>query len=186
MTQLKGEIIFCGQKLKAINNASGHFVLETKLEANANQETHECVFQFSTESNEQIKRLAIINKLHVKFGHAQTHQLIRMLENSEYLKEFKGHKIEAKEIESVVGNCKMCWERKCRQNRPRNCVKRATMFNDCKAMDITEWFNKMNGTKILILHIVDEFSRLSVAKFIPDKKPESVMTVLFTDWLCVF
>ncbi len=34
--------------------------------------------------------------------------------------------------------------------------------------------------------MIDEFSRLSVAKFIPDKKPETIMNVMFMNWFCVF
>ena len=52
------------------------------------------------------------------------------------------------------------------------------------AMDITEWHYK--GEKKLILHMIDEFSRLSVAKFINNKRPEAIMKTVFTTWLCVF
>ena len=63
-------------------------------------------------------------------------------------------------------------------------MQRAIMFNDCMAMDITEWHK--GGRKVMILHMIDEFSRLSVAKFIPDKKPETVMNTMFVNWYCVF
>ena len=63
-------------------------------------------------------------------------------------------------------------------------MKRPEKFNDCRAMDITEWHK--NGEKKMLLHMIDEFSRLSVAKLIPDKRPETVMNFMFTNWFCVF
>ena len=33
----------------------------------------------------------------------------------------------------------------------------------------------------MILHMIDEFSRLSVAKFISNKRPETVMNIMFTN-----
>ena len=127
--------------------ASGHFFLEMMTAYESKQERKEWMFQFSDEKDQKRKRQQLINETQAKFGHASSHQMMRLLENVGSLEEFNKQKTSQNEIEKVIIECKICWEKRGRQNKPRNCMKRAVMFNDCLAMDITEWPKKFTGEK---------------------------------------
>ena len=55
----------------------------------------------------------------------------------------------------------------------------ASDFNHTVCMDLKIW----PRTGKVILYVIDMFSRLTVAKVIPDKRPDSVIKVLVNDWI---
>ena len=69
----KEEITLCGQKLNSNGNTNGHFVLEVVTTYETKQTTEQWVFQFSDEIDQNRRKDQMINKMHVKFGHAPPH-----------------------------------------------------------------------------------------------------------------
>ncbi len=99
MNPTKKEINLCGQSLKGVDNSSGHFVLEmTTAFGTQKQEQEECVFQFNDETVQEKEREKLIIKIHVNIGHAPTHQMIKLLENVENVKDFNKKKPSHKEF----------------------------------------------------------------------------------------
>ena len=62
----------------------------------------------------------------------------------------------------------------------KNSTMRAVSFNESVAIDLTEWWDQHSNTKIIICHMIDEYSRLSAAAMVKDKKPETILNVIMT------
>ena len=75
-------------------------------------------------------------------------------------------------IEQTIDDCEVCKDEADRSRRPNNTTIRAVEFNESVAIDLTEWWNEKDKSKHIPCHMVDEYSRLSVAEMIEDKKPE--------------
>ena len=54
------------------------------------------------------------------------------------------------------------------------------------AIDLTEWWCPTGEEKLIICHMIDEVSRLSSAKLIQNKQPETIIDVLMEKWISVY
>ena len=127
----------------------------------------------------------LLKRLHVKFGHASVNKLTRVAENSSLKKDMK--KTDLRQIvEKITEECEICDKSKERKNRPKKCSVRAVDFNDSIAIDLTEWWCQTKNEKLLICHMMDEFSRLSSAKIIDNKQPETIIDTLTEKWIAVY
>ncbi len=88
-----------------------------------------------------------------------------------------------KEIREVIEKCAACkeTEKPTRKNKSTQ-KQRSTTFNDSIAIDLTERFDRRSQRKMIICHIIDEFSRLSSAAYVSDKTPQMIINALFTVW----
>ena len=89
-------------------------------------------------------------------------------------------------IDQTITNCEVRKDEADRSRRPKNATIRAIEFNESVAIDLTEWWNEKDKNKHILCHMGDEYSRLSVAEMIEDKKPETVLNVIMRRWICVF
>ncbi len=165
------------------NNSGGHIVLE--LEAILNEKLEYPIFNVNHYSNEFQNETSHIKKVHVKFGHAKPYKMQRLLENSFMFANMKKTKLQLL-IEKAVESCDICYEEKKQDRKPKNSTIRAVSFNESVAIDLTECWDQHSSEKIVICHMVDEYSRLSTAAIVKDKKPETILNVIMTNWLCLF
>ena len=64
-------------------------------------------------------------------------------------------------------------------HRPSHSPTMANDFNECVCMDLKIWPKK----NIIILYIIDMFTRFTVAKIIPDKTADSAVKVFLDCWI---
>ena len=56
--------------------------------------------------------------------------------------------------------------------RPKGAALRTAKRDHSVARDLTEWYGPIENRKLIICHVVDEFSRLSSEGIVPDKRLE--------------
>ncbi len=86
-------------------------------------------------------------------------------------------------IEKVTETCDRCHNNKKQDRKNKMVTYRSEDFNESVSIDLTEWFDKKEGKKKVICHMIDEFSRLSAVSFISDKTPNSVMRSVTEQWI---
>ncbi len=187
----RNEITLYGTKISGSNNSSGHLVLNMAINKSATIGTDECeapqcVFHLRDHETLAKTRFQMAVNLHKRFGQAHSAQLAKMIEHSEHCSKWPNVQAMRKDVEHITQDCNVCYEKRKRPNRPKNAFQRATRFNECVAIDLTEWLNKKNGSKNIIIHMIDEFSRLSVAKIIQNKQPETIVSTIFSQWFCAY
>ena len=84
------------------------------------------------------------------------------------------------EINNVSSNCTTCKLYKKMPPRPVVGLPMATEFQETIAMDL-----KFYNDKIL-LHLVNQSTRLSASSFIPNKNPDRILTHIFKIWISVY
>ena len=84
------------------------------------------------------------------------------------------------EINNVSSNCTTCKLYKKTPPRPVVGLPMATEFQETIAMDL-----KFYNDKIL-LHLVNQSTRLSASSFIPNKNPDRILTHIFKIWISVY
>ncbi len=183
---VNNSISLLGNKMKTDQSVSGHITM--RVEINHDSEIQQNVIVVKDEKTQERDEMEkVMYRLHVKFGHAHSKQISNLIVKSNLLEEFGMKAGEVKQLASkIVEDCKICYNKSERARAPKNCFKRCENFNDCLAIDLTEWFDEHAKQKRIILHMIDEFSRLSIAKYVSDKKLESVANTLMNSWICVF
>ncbi|KAA0197823.1 hypothetical protein HAZT_HAZT003652, partial [Hyalella azteca] len=86
-----------------------------------------------------------------------------------------------KSVDNVTRNCETCIKYKKQHPRPVVALSMAKTFNETVAMDLKVW---RIGTYFLVL--MDLATRFCRAILIRDKKAETIIKCLFTDWISLF
>ena len=152
-----------GRKLNVLENKNGHLIEKV----NINQEPTKMDAVLVTTKWDQSE----LKKLHKRFGHASNEKLRKLLENSKT----GMTKRDKKNLEEVTEACEECFQEKQPGRRNKQTIYRSGDFNETIAIELTEWFDRRQKQKIIICHMIDEFTRLSSAVIIPNKKPESIL-----------
>ena len=132
-------------KLQYDVNEAGHFVLGLKVELD--QERHMHVLHMENETEIFKNEKKVIYKLHHQFGHAKPHKLCRLIEHSSSFKDMTKIKINAI-VKSIIAECEVCQDSAERDRRRKNSTIRAIEFNECVAIDLTEWWDETGKEKI--------------------------------------
>ena len=82
-------------------------------------------------------------------------------------------------LNKIYESCIVCIQFRKSLPRPRVAPPMAYDFNDCVCMDLKVW----PKYGVIILYIIDMFSRYVTAQIIPDKTPESVIDVFLDNWI---
>ena len=120
-----------------------------------------------------------ISKLHKQFGHCRSDKLLNLLKDA-------GHdaKLLGKQVQDAVDNCSTCVRYGRTAGRPKISAPLGLRFNETLAIDLHQMTTL--DTKCWFLHIIDVYTRFSVATLIYNKKPETVAEKLLTKWVFVF
>ena len=117
-----------------------------------------------------------IEKLHKQFGHCKSGKLISLLKNAGC----KDKKL-TKDVEDVVNACETCQRYGRAKVRPKGGLPHATDFNQALAFDLHQL-----GQKIWYFHVIDLFTKFSVASIIQDKRAETILAKFLRIWVYQF
>ena len=127
----------------------------------------EAIFSSTKNKKEQIRRL------HKVFGHCTKENLVKLIKNSSCKDKFT-----VEEIDKEISSCPSCNLTKKQAPRKRVALPKAGDFNERVSLDL-----KVYSTSSYVLYAVDEFTRLTRAEHICNKRPETIMKALDKIWL---
>ena len=88
------------------------------------------------------------------------------------------------ELDEVSDNCDTCLQYNKARSRPVVSLSLASDVNDCLAMDLK--FLTINNQKLIILHMIDVFSRFSASAFVKSKDKEVIADSVLKHWVATF
>ena len=163
-------------------STTGHYVIPI-MEQNptsdieTENETFKQILVAETSSN-QIKNKSpqeVAMKLHRRFAHASSNQLIRLLNNANIK-----NKAVFDELKNVEKICEFCTKHKRASPIPSVSIPLAYSFNEMVSMDLKQINNKW------VLHCIDYVTRFSAAHPVKDKSPEEIIEKFFMIWISIF
>ena len=149
--------------LKLKSTSSGHYILPLI-------ERTEQVFHVAHDYRDS----KVLAKLHKQFAHCSPEALVKLIRNS-------GHEVSRQLIEKTLEACQACKSAKRRNPKPVSSLPLATRFNQVISMDL----HQLQPGKYY-LHIIDLFSRFSVAGILHDKKSTTIIEIFLDRWLSIF
>ncbi len=155
-------------------SSAGHYILpllEKSGEVCQVEEVLAVDFK-SCEDNECQKALL---KLHKQFGHRPKKCFVDLLKGANAWQPRMGSM-----LDKIIDGCEACILRKRSPDRPAVAMPMATDFNEKVAIDLKKW---KSGH---ILYMIDMYTRLTQAAFIPNKNPEHVITAILVKWIAVY
>ena len=166
-----------GRPIRVDTTSAGHFILNL-FGDNEHQDTmlmneiH--TVNMLKESDEMQKKM--LNKLHKQFGHRPKRVFVELLKSAEQWDPKFSTMIDA-----IIDGCEGCILRKRNPDKPAVALPMAKDFNHILTMDLKRWDDKH-----YILYFVDMFTRYTVGTVIKDKKPETIVDRLFSEWIKYF
>ena len=121
-------------------------------------------------------QLKLLQKLHKQFGHRPKRVFVNLLKSAEQW----DSKFSAM-IDKIIDGCEGCILRKRNPDKPAVSLPMAKDFNHILTMDLKKWDDKH-----YVLYFVDMFTRYTVGSVITNKKPETIVAKLFSDWIRYF
>lgn len=156
--------------------SSGHYTLPllNKKYTSSKSATEAVNEIFLTNSWEDVKKTA--SRLHRRFAHASSSQIIRLLQNAKMCtKELE------EELIKIDNSCEFCLKHQRAKPRPIVSLPLAERFNELVAIDL-----KMIN-KTWVLHCVDYVTRFSSAHVIKSNhEPDDIIDKFFKIWIWVF
>ena len=157
-------------------SSSGHFMVPlTVLTAYHEDQIVLHLQNFNSLSADALDKKAL--KLHRTLGHCSKEKLIKLVKNS---KDFNDKRF-VQSIKNVCSNCKVCEKFRRPPLEPCVALPLAENFNDVVCMDL-----KVVDQKYLIIHLIDAFSRYSVASIIPSKHADVIVHAISEKWIAYF
>ena len=174
------EATFFDQEVKMYKEGTGHFCIDLISEniskhvndVNERETRVQTVLASAAELDEKD-----IKKLHHLFGHVSADKLKKFV-----AKTGKLSKEVAKVIEEILSTCDACKKTRKKVPRPKVAIPRADAPNEIVTVDLKEYDRNCSKRKY-ICYIIDMHSRMTVAGFISEKKPEEIVNVLLKQWI---
>ena len=168
-----------GQNIPLVTTSSGHYAIPltpAKQAINDLERESSSNITLTINNINQQSNHAIAIKLHCQFAHPTSDKLIRLINN---VGNPQCDNLELKnEIKNFRENCSTC-KVYCK-NPARSVVGLSMATNFQEAMDL-----KLCHGKIL-LHMIDQCTRLSASCTIPNKNPDTVIKAIFKIWISVY
>ena len=162
------------EEIPLITTSTDHYAVPITRNRSILEQENSKIVLYTTRPELNKKDIGI--KLHRQFAHPPAERLIKLLSNSPY-----SHDQELKQIiKDVSESCVVCKRYKRQPRRPVVGMPLATRFNHTVAMDL----KFIRG--IIIIHVIDSFTRFSAAGVLPSKEPKGIITFLFTHWINIF
>ena len=167
---------FLNQCLPLSVTSSGHYILpitKYSLMLNCSSKPVNMVLtaEYSTKSKKEIAW-----KLHRQFAHAPTERIIKLLKSAK--EPWNEDKDLFDALQSVFKECETCNKYQTALPRPVVGLPMASKFKETVAMDIKTY----DGKYILI----DHATRLSTARRVPNKQPETIVKAILHSWISVY
>ena len=174
---------FNGESIALLECKSGHYcvpICNKKKMVSRNEDDGSKLVLTVTEAtllgtnNKEMKEKAL--KLHRQFSHAPAYKLKSLLTNAGFQK-----KEYFSALDEVCESCDICKRYKKAKPRPVVGLPRSQNFNDTVAMDL-----KGVNNEVLLLHMIDTFTRFSSAKIVPSKRQETIVSAICSGWISLF
>ena len=167
------------QNMKLSLTESGHYAIPLTIPGQVMQKIDNNVKQHFT--------LTLLNciddhqkakKLHSQFAHPSCDKLLKLVNSAG--KEWAENENLKKEIKLVSEQCSTCAVFKRPPLRPVVGLPMGSTFNECVAMDLKFFDDK------IILHMIDHVTRLSSACRVSSKNPEVIVKSILKNWIAVY
>ena len=158
-----------GRTIDLESTSSGHYALPIK-DVGENQD--EVLIAELGEDYERKEKLVV--KIHKQFAHPSRRNMEQLLKDSRNMDDDV-----TKILDKIYSKCVICLQ--FASTRPRPCVgmPMGKDFNDCVAMDL-KIYQKQN---LIILYLIDVFTRYTFASIIKDKKADTIIDVVVKNWV---
>ena len=120
-----------------------------------------------------------LQKLHHVFGHTKIDKLITLIKRAG-----KDSEVVQKNLEKIKSTCESCIKNSKSKPRPKVALPRASKFGDVVTVDLKE-YDRNDPQRRHICYLIDMFSRLTVAKFLPSKEPKWIVETIMEKWIGV-
>ena len=170
----RDEITIFGQKIKLKTTNSGHYILPIgDIEIDSEMKELQVFMSEELGKDKDFTEKEIF-RIHKSLGHPSMKVMETMMKHANvYDDDVKCI------LNKLYDSCMTCFKFKRSVPKPKISPPMANDFNETLCMDL-KIFKKRN---LIILYIIDMFTRFTVAKIIPDKRPESVIKVLLDCWI---
>ena len=167
------------EPMKLSTTDSGHYAISLEITEDGTWMNKREIpnFALKTDIDSDLTDTELV-KLHKQFAHCSSSKLVSLLNNAG----IKGSNYSAK-LEQIQAGCEICARNGRSRPRPNVGLPLATKFNEVLAMDLHQVDFKEN---IWFLHMIDEYSRFSVATIIYNKKAETIFQLVVSLWFYRF
>ena len=160
-----------GKRIKLMTTSTGHYYVPITKAVSLDGEPIHVFFTYFVNKN-SAEKLKIATKWHKQFSHPTDKKLKDLAKNArvadqEFLTMFK----------EIPSSCETCLRYKKVQPRPAVGFSLASRINEWVALHIKD----IKGNKIL--HLIDLFSKYSVAVRVPNKESSTIINTIFKYWV---
>ena len=175
--------VFFGEEIEMQKVGSGHFCIELLSETlathiNSEGGRDEAISEVLLSTNMELTTKEL-KKLHHIFGHTSTDKLGRLIERAG-----RSSKDTKEKLEEIRRTCESCLRNKRKNPLPKCALPRVDHFNQIVSMDLKE-FDRDDKDRRYICYLVDMYSRMTAAKFIPTKEPKYIIATIMEKWIGV-
>ena len=158
-------------KVDMVKVPSGHSAIVIKP---YNMEKRDEFFSFVAVPENEKYDLKRIRHIHEQLGHPSQTTMEVMFKTTNIIDE----NIKSL-ITQIYKSCAICLIHRKTKARPKVSAPIAQNLNDTVCMDLKIWPKR----GVIILYIIDVFSRFTSAFIVPDKRPESIIKPLLESWI---
>lgn len=166
-----------GQVLPLQETTSGHFLLSLKRPLDPNESSVQRILlatKFDGKDLAEQKRMVL--KLHKQFCHPPVRRMKKFLNDAGI-----ADNVVLDLVDVVTKDCSTCKKLGKAPSKPAVGFPLAHIFNEVVAMDL-----KVYSSGIYFLHMIDHATRYSQAVIIHNKKKETIVQGLITNWVQLF
>ena len=172
------QIEMLGETHNLISTSSGHYAIPLTQSNNSDIQTTQnhvsLICKYDDISNDPKK---IADKLHRQFCHCSANKLKQLIRNSEI---WTNDNTLLDAVDTISASCQICKRYKKSPSIPVVGLPLASNFMDCVAMDLFFVYGK------IILHLIDIFTRYSVAVARSSKSQNSIVDAIMKAWISYF
>ena len=119
-----------------------------------------------------------IRKIHKQAGHPSKAKMKDFLRKGSRKWD---KKVVNEELDHLAENCRGCQMKKRTPDKPAACIPMADGFNQVVGVDL-----RIKGDGLIILYIIDIWSKLMVARVVKTKRSEEIVTAILEAWISVY
>ena len=119
-----------------------------------------------------------IKKMHEQLGHPSKQTFMKMLTTTKILNDDKENVL-SKYVNKMYEFCPTCIQFTKSKPRPKVSPPLSSRFNQTVSIDLKVWPQH----NLIILYIIDDFTRFMQAHPIPNKLPETIIKVMMDEWI---
>jgi len=170
-----------GEQQTLIATESGHYAIPLTPAVDSMQIEEQITLINKTQNNDvSFDARKSAEKLHRQFGHCSAERLTKLIQMSKLWKNENEKNLIA-EVNRVSNQCNICKQYKKSPPTPVVSLPLAKEFNDVVAMDLI-----VITHGVYILHIIDLFTRYSVACVRNSKRPNQIVDAIMKTWVSYF